>query len=154
MFFVSISFSCFAIFIWINFFFTPPKTPKSQVRYLHGAYRCLHKHVEILKNYKLSTRNSSLPFRVLYFRGGLCLHFILRAFKPVLLKFLASPELCSFVLVALPPPFRRTINQSLKQRSFCAESKATTSQRMARECTGHRCLYTGLHRVEKYPCLK
>ena len=49
----------------------------------------MHKPTEIIKNCQLSTQNSSMPYRMLYFHRGLCLPFILSAFKPILLKYLA-----------------------------------------------------------------
>lgn len=66
VFFISIRFPCFRTSIWISLFFFHQKV-QNPVRCLQGAYMCLHKHVGILRNYKLSARNSSVSFRILYF---------------------------------------------------------------------------------------
>lgn len=67
----------------------------------------MHKHKEIIKNCQLSTRNSSMPYRMLYFHRALCLPFILSAFKPILLKYLALLRallVCSHRLLHLEEP--------------------------------------------------
>lgn len=76
-----------------------------------------------LRNYKLSTKNGSKPFRILYFYWGLCLFtFYFKCFQAHSLEvpcLTRSPAGLFF----LPPSFRRTINHFLKQSIFCAESK-------------------------------
>lgn len=58
VFFISIKFPCFGTSTWISLFFFFHQKVQNPVRCLQGAYMSLHKHVGILRNYELSTRNS------------------------------------------------------------------------------------------------
>lgn len=101
-------FNLFSLFYYIYLdliFFPPPKSVKYQVRCLRGAYVRLHKHLEILKNCRLSTRNSSMPFRMLYFHRGLCLPFKCFQVRSLEVPCLTrSPAFCSCCLLHSEEP--------------------------------------------------